>query len=217
MSHCEYTVPNLTASGDGLYAARICNQPFIDWAWDIFDFDRDDWDEGFGWEAPCDISQPLARTFAAIWCLTYSAEDYRDEGDGRDILHWGGRYARSHIDELDGRCGPDDKSVVARTHSGGLFVDEWTQLYMPFFYQRSVPERAGTLVHESRHAGGRPHDAGNLDSSWEYNGAWRWHVCWLAWFASTGRRTSTAMQLLARQRANIILTTGFVNPPGFTV
>jgi hypothetical protein len=215
MASCTYSVPDLAASGDQLYGPRICDQAFIDWAWDAHDFDKGDWDEGFGWDAACDITQPLARTFNAIWCLNYSALDYNNESYDSDILHWGCRYVRENIDELDGRCG--DGNTVARTQTGGVGVDEWTQLYLLFFYQRTVSERAGTLVHESRHAGGKPHDAGTRDSSWAYDGAWRWQVCWLAWFAFAGVRTSEAMKTVARQRANIILTSNFTTPPGFTV
>ena len=213
MASCTATVPSLVASGDQLYGQRICNQPFVNWAWDVFDFDWGDWDHGFGAEDPCNINLPLARTLNAIYCLTYSAEDYRNESYDADILHWGGRFARSHIDELDACCG--DGSKVAATAWG--VWDNYTDLYLVYFYQRSVPERAGTLIHESRHADGKGHDKGNLDSSWEYNGAWRWQVCWLSWFAATGVRTSAAMRTIARQRANTILATWFVKPPGFTV
>jgi hypothetical protein len=218
MANCSYSVPSqteLAASGDQLYGPRICSQAFIDWAWDAHDFDKGDWDEGFGWDDCCDITEPLARTFNAIWCLNYSAEDYTNESYGSDILHWGCRYVREHIDELDARCG--DGTYVARTQTGGIFVDEWTQLALVFFFERAVCERAGTLVHEARHAGGKGHDAGNNDSSWEYNGAWRWHVCWLAWFAFAGVRTSQAMKTIAKQRANSILATRFTTPPGIAV
>jgi len=46
MTTCTFNVPNLDATGDTLYGPRICNQPFIDWAWSAFDFDRGDWDDG---------------------------------------------------------------------------------------------------------------------------------------------------------------------------
>ncbi len=215
MTTCSYSVPNLSTSGDSLYGPRICSQPFIDWAWDAFDFDKGDWDDGFGWDNVCNNTQPLSRAMSGIWCLTYSSPRFPSESYGGNILEWGGRFARNAIDEVDGRCG--DGTAIARTQSGGLFVDEWTQLYLGFFYSRAVPERAGTLVHEARHADGRGHDSGNNDSSWDYNGAWRWHVCWLAWFAFEGRSTTTALKALARQRANIILSNNFVTPPGFTV
>ena len=76
---------------------------------------------------------------------------------------------------------------------------------------------ASSLVHEARHADGKGHDSGNNDSSWDYNGAWRWQVAWLAWFAVDGQSTSTAMKNQARQRANNIINNNFDTHPGFNV
>jgi hypothetical protein len=213
MATCTFNVPDLNASGDNLYGPKICSQPFIDWAWNAFDFDKGDWDDGFGWDAVCDNRQPLSRTMSGIWCLTYSAENYQNESYDSNILQWGCRFARNAIDELDGRCG--SAGTIAWTQ-WGPFIDNKTELYLSYFAQ-AVSLRAGTLVHEARHADGRGHDAGDRDSSWGYNGAWRWQVCWLSWFASAGTRTSTAMKTLARQRANNILNSDFVVHPGFNV
>ena len=212
MATCTFNVPDLNASGDNLYGPRICWQPFIDWAWDAFDFDQGDWDDGFGYENVCNNRAPLSRTMSGIWCLTYSAEDYRNESYDANILQWGCRFARNAIDELDGRCG---SGAIAWTQ-WGPFVDDKTELYLGYFAQ-AVSLRAGSLVHEARHADGRGHDRGNNDSSWAYNGAWRWQVCWLAWFAFAGTRTSQAMKTMATQRANNILNGNFETPPGFNV
>jgi hypothetical protein len=212
MTTCTFTVPDLNASGDNLYGPRICWQAFIDWAWDAFDFDHDDWDDGFGYEAVCDNRLPLSRTMSGIWCLTYSAPDYTNESYDSNILQWGCRFARNAIDELDGRCG---SGAIAWTQ-WGPFVDDKTELYLAYFAQ-GVSLRAGTLVHEARHADGKGHDSGSNDSSWGYNGAWRWQVCWLAWFAFAGTRTSTAMKTMARQRANNIINSNFDTHPGFNV
>jgi hypothetical protein len=214
MALCDFPTPDPNSAGDSLYGSRICSQAFIDWAWDAHDFDEGDWDDGFGFDAACDMTLPLGRTLAGIWCLNYSAEDYMNEDYSSDILHWGCRYVRENIDELDARCGDD--SAFAETRTGGVFVDEWTRLYWPFFSQ-AVSLRAGTLVHESRHAGGKGHDSGNNDSSWDYNGAWRWQVCWLSWFAAAGQRTSDALKTIARQRANAIIDSNFTTHPGFNV
>lgn len=213
MATCAFNVPNLDASGDNLYGPRICWQPFVDWAWDAFDFDQGDWDDGFGWDNVCDNRLPLSRTMSGIWCLTYSADDYRNESYDSNILQWGCRFARNAIDELDGRCG--DGSAIAYSQ-WGPFIDDKTELYLGYFAQ-GVSLRAGSLVHEARHADGRGHDRGNKDSSWGYNGAWRWQVCWLAWFAFAGTRTSQAMKTMATQRANNILNSNFETPPGFNV
>ena len=60
-----------------------------------------------------------------------------------------------------------------------------------------------------------------IDWAWDAhdfdNGAWRWHVCWLAWFAFAGVRASQAMKTIAKQRANSILATRFTTPPGIAI
>lgn len=216
MASCTYTVPNLDTSGDNLYGPRICWQAFIDWAWDAFDFDKGDWDEGFGWDDVCNRTQPLSRTLSGIYCLTYSSPRFPNESYSGNILEWGCRFSRNAIDELDARCGFDHPGFLAWTQ-WGPFVDDWTQLYLSFFYNQGVSNRAGTILHEARHADGKGHDSGSNDSSWGYNGAWRWHVCWLAWFAFEGVNTSAAMRTQATQRANNIINNNFVTHPGFNV
>jgi hypothetical protein len=209
---CNYTPPNLAATGDDLYGPRVCFQPFINWAWDSFDFDRGDWDDGRGYSNVCDNRMPLNRAMAGIWCLTYSADNYQDENQNGSILQWGCKFARNAIDELDGVC---VGGAIATTFTGA-FTDDRTQLKIPFFDQ-AVSLRAGTLVHEARHADGKGHDSGGNDSSWGYNGAWRWQVCWLSWFNAAGTRTSAALKAMARQRGNNIINANFVTHPGFNI
>lgn len=215
MTTCTSVVPDLDASGDNLYGPRICWQPFVDWAWDAFDFDKEDWDGGFGFDDVCDNTLPLSRALSGIWCLTYSSPRFPSESYDGNILEWGCRFARNAIDEVDARCGSGG-TTIARTQTGAL-ADDWTQLYLPFFYGQGVSLRAGTLLHESRHADGKHHDKGDNDSSWEYNGAWRWQVCWLAWFAFEGTNSSAAMRTQATQRANNIINGNFEKHPGFNV
>jgi hypothetical protein len=201
------------ASGDNMYVPRSCYQPFIDFVWEAYDFDKGDWDDGFGWDQPCDVLRPLARTFNGLWCLEYSAPDWWNEGYDRPIINWAGRYARENIDELDGRCGTITGPFA--TTQWGLFIDNWTQLKLPFFFLSTVSMRAGTIIHEARHASWKGHDNDPDDSSWGYNGAWRYHVCWIAWFLNRCTNTSVAMKDAARQRANQILANNFTSDPGF--
>src|SRR5262249_23462517 len=91
MASCTYSVPNPDASGDNLYGPGICWQAFIDWAWDAFDFDHDDWDEGFGYDDVCNNTQPLCRALSGIWCLTYSSPRFPSESYNGNIGSW-----RSH-------------------------------------------------------------------------------------------------------------------------
>lgn len=214
MATCSASLPDLDASGDALYGRRVCRQPFVDWAWDAYELARGDWDRGFGHHAVCDVTRPLGRTLTAIWCLSYSAADWTRESYGSNILQWGGRFARNAIVELDARCG-DGETLAATCGEPG--AQGRTELYLPFFYGQGVALRAGTLIHQARHADGRGHDRGARDSSWEHDGPWRWQVAWLARFAEAGARSSPAQRAQARQRANNILNSRFERHPGFNV
>ncbi|MGH8613427.1 MAG: hypothetical protein ACREYF_15780 [Gammaproteobacteria bacterium] len=221
---CTYDPGDMVASGDVHYVNLWgCERAFRDFFWDAYDFDKGDWDEGFGYDDSCNIEQPLARTFNALYALHYShADPALSKGDREGpILRWGGSYAWSHIDELDARCG--DGTSYAYTRWGPI-IDNYTNLYLPFFYELSVPERAGTILHEARHADGKGHDAGSncprgvsCDSSWDYNGANRWQVTWLWWYRAAGVNTTEALQIRARDRGNAILRGGFKTDPGFVI
>jgi hypothetical protein len=134
-----------------------------------------------------------------------------NESYSMPIINWAGRYARSNIDELDGSCGTD----AYATTKWGPIIDNYTALKMPFFFQSSVAMRAGTIIHEARHASWKSHDDDPNDSSWGFNGAWRYHVCWIAWFLNQCTNSSQAMKDSARQRANQILDNNFTTDPGF--
>ena len=221
---CTYDPGDMVASGDVHYMDLWrCEQRFIDFFWDAYDFSKSDWDEGFGYDDPCNNEQALARTFNALYALHYSHPDPAlSKGDRNGpILRWGGSYAWSHIDELDARCG--DGTAYAYTRWGPI-IDNYTNLYLSFFYELSVPERAGTILHEARHADGKGHDAGSnclrgrsCDSSWDYNGANRYQVTWLWWYRAAGVNTTEALKIRARDRGNAILREGFTTDPGFVI
>jgi hypothetical protein len=115
MADCTYTVDDLDASGDALYGPSICSQPFVDFAGQAHGFNNTYWQDGWGFDDPCNNTKPLGRVFNAIWLLNYSARDYENEDWGNDILHWGRRYVREQFksyDDLRARCG---NSPVAKT------------------------------------------------------------------------------------------------------
>lgn len=295
MSDCVYSVPDLDASGDALYGPRICNQPFIDYAWDDHGFNSTYWQGGWGFSDPCNVTKPLARAFNAMWLLAYSAQDWQNEDWGSDALHWGPRFVREQLskyDDLRAQCG--DGTAVAVTsgcqatrklwHYGctewrddgyrscrswspwfawlcfiwfwvahkvcvlsGWIADlactiwygtvgggQHVELTLWFFYPldgrgtNSVAERAGVLMHESRHIANHPHDAqfppGSIygsgdgaDSSWQYEGAWMYEALYLWWFTAAGVRTSIGQKNAAKQEANIVLANAFATSPGFMV
>ncbi|MDN5856595.1 MAG: hypothetical protein L0K86_27920 [Actinomycetia bacterium] len=226
MATCTYTVPDKNTSGDNLYGPRICSQPFIDWAWPAHGFRNNYWDDGFGYDAPCDTNKAVARTLNAIWLLNYSADDYWNEEWSNDILHWARRYVRDQIDDLRSKCG--DGSAYATSFSG-FFADDRIELYLLFFYSEDVARRAGTLVHESRHQGGKGHNAefpswsaypvgdDGADSSWDYQGGWMYHALYLWWFYYAGTRTSWALRQSAKQKAQFIIDNAFAVHPGYVI
>ena len=72
MATCTYTVPDKNTSGDNFYGGSICSQALIDYFWNTYGFsgNKDYWDDGFGWEDPCNTDKPLARTFNGCYLLT---------------------------------------------------------------------------------------------------------------------------------------------------
>ena len=94
MADCTYSVPNLDTSGDTLYGSRICDQPFIDWAWEVHGFNGTYWQGGWGFDDVCNIRKPLARCLNAMCLLNYSMPDPNDEPWSGNALQWGGRYVR---------------------------------------------------------------------------------------------------------------------------
>lgn len=222
MASCSYTVPDLDASGDNFYGGVICSQTYIDYFWNTYGFagNKDYWDEGFGWEDPCNTTMPLGRAFNGCYLLTYSATDYGNDDYGGACLNWARRYVREHIDDLRSFCG--DGSAIASASGSTV------SLFLGFFYTKDVPGRAETLLHESRHVGGKPHNAnfpagsvfgsgGGADSDWGYEGAWMYGALYLWWFYAAGDRTTSALRERARQRANVVIDNAFATHPGFTI
>jgi len=220
MATCSATVPDKDVTGDNLYEPRV-TQEFINWAWPAYKFTKEYWDDGFGWEDVGNADLPLARILNSLWLLNYSAEDYQNEDYAGAALNWACRYVRDNVKDLRARCKNDDYIAYA-------FGDR-IELYLNCFYTKDVPGRAETLVHESRHHGGRSHDATfpegssfgegkeGADSTWEFEGAWMYGALYLFWFYAEGRRTTTAMKASARQRGNVVIDNAFATHPGFTI
>ena len=227
MASCTIPVHNNSASGDSLYGP-YCSQAYINYFWNAYGFagNKEYWDDGFGWEDPCNSDLPLARAFNACYLLTYSAPDYLNDNYSSSMLNWGRRFVREHSDDLRSKCG--DGTAIATAFSG-WFVNDRIELYLGFFYSESVPERVETLIHEARHKDGRSHNAkfpagsvygagkDGADSSWGYEGAWMYGALYLWWFYAAGTRTTSAMKQLARQRANVVIDNAFATHPGYTV
>jgi hypothetical protein len=222
MAECSIpTIPDKEISGDNLYGPRICDQPFVDWAWPAYKFNSDYWRNGFGFDDVCNTDLPAARTLSGIWLLNYSAENYQDEEYSSSCLNWGCRYVREQARDLRAYCG--DGTAIAASLGGRI------ELYLGCFYTKDVPGRAETLMHESRHEGGKPHDATfpswssfpvgatGADSSWGYEGAWMYGALYLWWFYAAGVRTTPAIRDAARVRAQFVIDNAFATHPGYVI
>lgn len=230
-----------TARAETCYAEMVneprvggwCWQGWVDFFWNAYDFDRGDWDQGFGFSNACDLSRPLGRTFNAIYVLNYAdGPGSKSTNDfSGSILHWGGNYSMREIDELDARCYGSSTTTRAYTR-WGIFVDNYTQLYLPFFYNENVVERAGTILHEARHAdwcGHNGNDGSNACPSGSNScdesfgngcdgigspsgrGGTGYQALWLWWFTvdSDNITGTTTRKEFARDEANRIFDTMF--------
>ena len=203
------------------------SSPLITFFRNAYDMDYEDWNDGFGVTVPCDMTYPLARTMNALQLLHYAMPvDPTSSGDFTgNMLHWGGNYTNREIDELDARCG-NNTTARAKTFWGGL--DDSTQLYMRFFMNMNVVDRAGTLIHEARHADGCAHNGNDgsnacgwsdsCDESWADGcagsgtvGANRYKITWLHWYMLEGDSThkNSTMKAWAQAAANSVLANNF--------
>ncbi|MDH5676797.1 MAG: hypothetical protein OEZ06_32065 [Myxococcales bacterium] len=111
-----------------------------------------EWDEGWGADDICNPDLPLARMLNTASLLSFASStpnlNTRDfEGD---FLQWAGNFTMLKTHETYPRCFHGDNA-----ESGALASfrqsNNTMRLYLDFFYDASVVERASLLVHEARH------------------------------------------------------------------
>lgn len=206
-----------------------CQQAFISYFWSAFSFDQGDWDDGWGYENACDISRPLARTFNGLYSLGYSSTGTPSCSTNQsNITLWAMCWSASQIDELDGRC--TNGTLAALTRIGSP-IDNWTQLYLNFFYNMTTAVRGGVIFHEARHASGCSHNGnpncpfgsscdfsygnGCKEGNGPVQGANTYEVNYLSWYLATAWRTTQALKDSAFTRANLVLANQFDYDPCF--
>jgi hypothetical protein len=218
---CDSNPPGFTPAeaGDVWYEPQVTNQD-ISRYWSHFHMSKSNWDGGMGYEDPGNVNLPLAKTFNGQKALENSTPPGATPANS--WLAFGYNWARSQIDELDGVC---NTNYVAFTR-WGWFVDNYTNVAQPFFFNEFVAERAGTLMHEARHAEGWgaashsgccPFGTGGCDNDWAYGGGWNIEVSWLADFFFNGINTLQAQKDRARDMANTYLALAFCTDPGFRI
>jgi hypothetical protein len=215
----------------------ICQQDTLDAFRQLFHMDAGNWGVTFGSLSPCNDLLPLGRTFAAMWALLYSHGGPYYCYPTANMLEWGACYSWSWIDELDGMCGnvhsPADTQAWTQF---GPFINNYTNLYWPFFYGASVVERASILVHEARHeeawcshtSNSACTNGASCDYSWEQGcsgrimkgghgetGANRFQVSWLWAYVKYATWTTAAAKANAMSVANHVLMTQYQIDPCF--
>jgi hypothetical protein len=218
-------------SGDYEYSSQICDSGMIDgWVW-AYSMDQGNWDDGRGWEAPCDIAKMLGRTFVGLYILNSSEEASNQASTWDDLsglpLRWAGNYAHLAFDELDGECRWDSNATARTVRSP---IDSYTDLFHGFVYSLGSTTRAGVLLHESRHADGYGHDGNDgsnpcvsrsdsCDESFTWDGgsgrANSYEVYWLNDFYYRGQYTTTWHKQMAKDRGNYVLTNRFDSVPTY--
>lgn len=209
-----------------------CNQEQVSKLWRDFDFDRKDWDDGFGYYNACDNDLPLKRTFNALKLIENAGSSQHCDIRDWNPLNWSYCYIKA-IDELDARCmyyrnNKPVPGLVALTRPPDFLNNEWTRLYDSFFYS-NVVHRASFLVHEARHVTHHcPHvscrgGVRNCDKTYfsgcghKIMGAYALQVHWLAhyvWLADP-KWTTGLHKRMAIDSANLFIDISFVKKPCF--
>jgi hypothetical protein len=207
-----------------------CQQQFINYWWNAFDFDVGDWDGEMGYNWPCNNDKALARAFNGMWHLGYAGTNTPtcDTSSINKTL-WSQCWAASKTDEVDSSCATD----ATATGSGcqDCIGDCRTILKKPFFYSHNPARRASTLFHEARHTGdgGCGHNGDSCDRgsscelSWDYGceewsailekGANTYQVIYIESYVWFGWRTTSGMKTSMVSLANDILDRAYDNEP----
>lgn len=180
---------------------------------------RADWAKGFGWDDLSNYKLPLVRTLNAIFMLIYSAPEPNDESEDQEIVFWARKLVRDNINYMTPACGTDNLAVS----NDDL---DYVRLYISFFYESTIMERAFTLVHEARHMEDVDHEANfpagssygpgkGADIEWDDEGAWMYAASFAANFAYINPDATSAMRKAAVTDANIWIENCFHKTPDF--
>jgi hypothetical protein len=164
-----------------------------------------DWRGGNGYADPCDFEKPMGALWLGLELLNLSSSNPPLTHKVRDgnILRWGGPYA--YTKDKPHRTKP----VCTTAYQGQLdYDDKVTSFAIPVLGEMDVLDRATLVLHEARH-----HDKDHnyardrsgtftKDTSWEYNGAWRYEVEWLAVWSQEAVNAPIGWKCEAARRAD---------------
>lgn len=222
---CSYTIGDTGdsqfGSGDDFYSSQNwgwCTDSWLASNAEAFGMKSKYW-EGHGWDDACNENNPTGRMFNTIVALKNAGPPLDWESisffpfelpEGYSFLHWAPSWVYNKLDDTRARCAFNRQDRVAFTHWHGA-VD----LYVPnFSHDISAPERAGTLVHETRHREGKGHAKGGNDKEWDGNGPWAYQAAWLMWYAFTAEPAPKGLKCGAGSEGESIYQVRFNEGPG---
>lgn len=216
---------------DAVYDDFICNAEFSSENWNRYSMDESNWDDGRGFTNYCDATRMLGKTYVSYWMMLFSSSTPPTTWDdyNGNILRWGAPWATDNIDEMDGQC---SWGKFGYTQWG--LQDNLTEIWLDAIYMATPVARAGTILHEARHAHGgdsAQHDGNDgavkcvgggesCDESFSQTWTGRANsiqVWWLSWYFSSGINTANMQRNWARTRGNWILDNRFDAVPAFNI
>jgi hypothetical protein len=221
-THCYYISTPDQGDWDHMWGGNgwQCQQQFIDYWWSAFGFEKDYWDEGMGWDDCCNIDQPLARTFNALWALGYSSTGSPNcDTNASNMTLWAMCYAAAFTDKTRAYCGSGTANGTAADSE-----NKEMNLFWPFFYGYTTATRASIVFHESRHGSGCNHNGGsscpngtscdisinNGCAEYTGNGADTFQAFYLSYYAQTAWRTTAGLKQSAVALANDLMSSFYV-------
>ncbi len=222
---CYYLYPP-DAGDNYLMGNWKCEQNLISYWWNAFDFDKNYWDDGMGYDDCCNNEQPLARTFNALYSLGYSSTNSPHCNTSyNNMTLWAMCWSADKINKTRAKCGSGKATGTFATTT-----NRTVELFWPFFYGSAPSARASTIVHEARHASGCRHNGGSscpqgssCDKAWNngckdktnWHGANQYQAVYLSWYMYTATRITPALREAALGRANAVLGYRFNTDPCF--
>ena len=220
------------ATGDDFYDQWICDAGFSSEHWSRYAMDKEDWDNGRGYDNYCNVTRMLGRTYIAYWVLDWSSPTPATTWDdfSGNALKWAGNYSAREIDELDGVCAWGKFGYT----KWGALIDNYTEVWLDFAYNLPAASRATTILHEARHAdgwGSAEHNGNDTDDGPPclardtgcdeiYSDTWSGRansiqLWFMTWYNAQAVNTTTFQKNWMRVRGNWILDNRFDTDPGW--
>jgi len=220
---CFYDPGSLKKSGDQFYQSKFkCSQWKVSKYWKDFGMEKSYWDDGMGYDDPCNVNKPLGRIMVSLEAIRIG----KNSAFGpKNMLNFAYQYQKGAIKHLRVECGDPDTNAyhsgagvlhyLQGYHGNGNVYFNWTGVYGG----KSVVRRSGIILHESRHRA-KFHNTtkcpsgGSCDSHWSYNGANTYQILWLWWFGRHGKNTTESMKNDALRDARWRHDNRFTTNPG---